>query len=94
MTGRISHYEVTLEGSPYDPDTHEIEVSSSSDEDRSFDRNSRKNKRKDKSPTSDGASTGDSDDSASSNKLTRKYFMGRFCKARAQVYHQMCHWGA
>ncbi|WVR03541.1 hypothetical protein IAU60_000533 [Kwoniella sp. DSM 27419] len=70
IRGRISRYRVTLDGLPYDKQTHEPLDSGSESE----------------------SSTDSGDDEAVSRRLPRSLIMGRFCKARAEVFHQLTHW--
>ncbi|WVQ93743.1 hypothetical protein IAU59_000820 [Kwoniella sp. CBS 9459] len=79
MSGRRSKFKVRLDGTPYNKETHE-ELESSSDETDSDSSGSGS----DSSASEDGA--------AQADRLPRKLVMGRFCRARAEVFHQLTHW--
>lgn len=102
MSGRVSHWEITLEGTPYDKETHEP-LDSGSDSESSDDARKRPNtktkgklleqvkKVKGRRRRRDSSESAPEEDEP--EDLPRKFFMGRFCKARSEVYHAMSHWG-
>jgi len=93
ISGRISTWQSRLEGYPYDPETHQpIETDSEEEEDR---KKKEKLKAKRRLKRRQRASTNSSEvpSDTSDEELPRLFHMGRFCKARANVYHSMSHWG-
>ncbi|WVQ62601.1 uncharacterized protein L199_000747 [Kwoniella botswanensis] len=75
MGGRMSRFRVTLDGEPYNKETHQPLDSSSESE-------------SEESENSDVSEATKRNRKKSPNSL----LMGRFCKQRAEVFHQMTHW--
>ena len=90
MSGRRSRFRVQLEGYPYNRETHEpLE----SEEEKEKAKKSRRVALASDSD-SDGSESGSGSSEASGAKsLPRNFFMGTFCKRRAEVFHAMSHWG-
>ena len=85
MSGRRSRFQVTLEGCPYNRETHE--PIDSEDEDKG-------QKRGGRAKRGSTISSGSSSSSASADdKLPQQLLLGKFCRRRADVFHQMSHWG-
>ncbi|WVF66113.1 hypothetical protein IAT40_000852 [Kwoniella sp. CBS 6097] len=80
MSGRRSKFKIRLDGTPYNKETHE-ELDESSDDSES-----------DSHLNSNNSDESDDDREVEADKLPRKLVMGRFCRARAEVFHQLVHW--
>lgn len=86
---RYSKYQVRLEGDPYDRETHEpLEVDS--EEEREKEKKKKAKAKRKAGRVRDGT---DPSSSESEDGEARLFHMGKYCCARAKVYHAMSHWG-
>ena len=88
-------YRVALIGDAYDLQTHDTVFTDSEEEKAREHRRQVKKMRKERhehwsdSDKSDASAKPWEDD----DEMPRTFYMGRLCSARAEVYHQMTHWG-
>ncbi len=92
MPGRRSRFHVFLEGFPYNKENHEPLESEDEIDMAQKKAKEKARRRRRSSPVSSAEDSGDSEDSED-GKLPREFLMGKFCKRRAEVFHNMSHWG-
>jgi len=93
ISGRISSWQVRLVGYPYDRNTYQpIESDAEEEADRRR-KEKVKEKRRQKRHRRRTSSASDVSSDTSIEDLPRQFHMGKYCKARASVYHSMSHWG-
>jgi hypothetical protein len=98
----LSRWRIQLEGDPYDHETHQvIDDSEDKDKDANDDESntatkqsvSKRRSRRSSSEESENSSDDDEDESGSKSDLPTEFFMGRHCRNRSSVFHEMSHWG-